>query len=348
MQRLSISKKSQLDIILDKNILFNGFEVPEQNTLHGSLVFTPGSCIKVKRIVLQFEGRYVVSTSSDIRKSKTAFFETNWVFLDENRGKTFSGGLSNTFDFYLCLPTHLPESVRSQHGSIQYKFKAAVFTSLTHFNLKTEKPLCVQRQVDSLLTSRHITNISQSWRDMLVCSISIPGFRHAPGDEFPLKIQHQVTDDTKLVRILLAACMLKQSITYKSPVVPNAVIRETEKTLDMTFVWLNDDGVNGENKMMIKIPSSLKIYDSSNQYIEVTHRLQVRLDISYKGDLHNAYHELPILISSQNHDASEALPLYHLIPGPPSYESVIQSDAHPTIPTVALPLYQASVLTSPL
>ncbi|KAK9764319.1 hypothetical protein K7432_008277 [Basidiobolus ranarum] len=345
INKISMSRKSQFNIVLDRDTFFKGSEGSGDHILSGSLVFTPSSSIKINKISLRFEGKYDVSTVAEIRKSETIIFCKDWSFLSGNQSKLFKGGQTSTYNFTLALPRDLPESTKTDFGSIQYKFKAVVSTSLIHFNLKSEKLVFIQRYLDSLLTPRHITTLSHGWRDMLSCSFSIPSLLFTPGDELPLRLQYHITDDSKSARILLVACLLKQRIVYKSPKNPNLIIRDAEKKLDMTFVWFKEEYMNGEKMMTIKIPSSLKVYDTSNQYIEVTHRLQIRIDIGYRGKLDSTYCEFPILIASQRQDISEELPCYHTITPPPSYEAFLESNTYSSVEIPTFPPHYNSIIS---
>ncbi|KAK9768928.1 hypothetical protein K7432_000055 [Basidiobolus ranarum] len=326
-----MNRKSQLDIVLDQDTFFKGYRGTGDHILSGTLIFIPSSFVKVNKITLQFEGRYTVSTNTDIRKSETIFFHKDWSFLSET--KSFKAGQTNTYDFSLALPRDLPESIKSEYGSIQYKFKALVDTTLIYFNLKAEKSVFVRRHADSLITPRHITHLEHEWAHKLSCAFTIPRLQFSPGDEFPLQLHHEVTDETKLVKVLLAACILKQRIVYKSPKNPHHILRETEKKLDMTFDWFREEHLHGEKVLVVKIPSSLKVYDSSNEYIEVTHRLQIRIDVGYKGKLDSAHYELPIIITPPEID--EELPCYNVIPSPPSYECSMEISSPPQYRTIS-------------
>ncbi|ORX90121.1 hypothetical protein K493DRAFT_318199 [Basidiobolus meristosporus CBS 931.73] len=331
-----MTRKTQLDIVLDQDTFYKGYGGSGDHILCGTLIFSPNSTIKVNKITLQFEGRYTVSTASDIRKNETVFYHKEWSFLNSSVSQTFKNGQTTSYDFTLAMPRDLPETIKAESGSIQYKFKAVVDTTLLYSKLKAEKPVSIWRYVDSLLTPRHVTQMEQEWESKLSCRFTIPNQRFTPGDEFPLQLQHEITDHTKLDKVLLAACLLKQHIVYKSPKDPNQVVRETEKKLDMSFVWFREELVNNEKVLMVKIPSSLKVYDSSNEYIEVTHRLQIRIDLGYKGKLTSAHFELPILIASPSLDTDEELPSYNIIPLPPSYECSMET-------IVAPPHYSAIV-----
>ncbi|ORX93427.1 hypothetical protein K493DRAFT_338265 [Basidiobolus meristosporus CBS 931.73] len=324
-----MTRKTQLNIVLDQDTFYKGYNGTGDHILSGTLIFAPNSTIKVNKISLQFEGRYTVATTSDIRKNETIFYRKEWSFLNTATSQTFKSGQINTYDFTLAMPRDLPESVKSESGSIQYKFKAVVDTTLLYSKLKAEKPVHIWRYADSLLTPRHITHLEQEWENKLSCQFTIPNLRFSPGDEFPLQLQHEITDNTRLDKILLAACLLKQRIVYKSPKNPNQVVRVAEKKLDMSCVWFREERVNNQKVLMVKIPSSLKVYDSNNEYIEVSHRLEIRIDVSFKGKLSSAHFELPILVASPSLGADEELPSYTVVPSPPSYECSMETALAP-------------------
>ncbi|KAK9761332.1 hypothetical protein K7432_013842 [Basidiobolus ranarum] len=317
-----MSRKSQVDIVLEEDTFYKGFDSSLGFTTQGYLCFTPASNIKVKRIYLKFEGKHTVSTVTDFRRNEEIFFQREWNFLNSERGQTFTSGKTVKLDFTLTLPGDLPETVKAEYGSIQYKFKAYIDTSIMYSNLKTERQIYLRRHTSALLSERYITETADVWREAVSYYLCIPTAEVAPGDEFPLKFQHRVLSD--MIRVLLTSCILKERVVYYSPNDPSIIIREYEKPLDAAFTWCQEDHMGeGERIINVKIPSMIKAFDSRNKCIEVTHRLHVRVDIDWNGKLENVHIDLPVVVVPQVQGVTEELPDYNAVPSPPSYEELL-------------------------
>ncbi|ORY01780.1 hypothetical protein K493DRAFT_298223 [Basidiobolus meristosporus CBS 931.73] len=334
-----MSRKVQFDVVLREDTFYKGFDSSIGCTIKGHLSLVPISNIKIKRLYLKFEGKHTVSTATDFRRSEEIFFQREWSFLSHERGQTFEGGKPVQLDFTLFLPGDLPETVKAEYGSIQYKFKAYADTSIMYSNLKAEKQIYLRRHTSALLSERYITEAADVWREAVSYYLCIPTAEVAPGDEFPLRFQHRVLSDT--IRVLLTACILKERIVYYSPGDHNTILREYEKPLDATFTWCQEDHMGeGQRVINVKIPSMTKTFDSRNKYIEVTHRLHIRVDVDWRGKLENVHIDLPVVIVPEVQGVVEELPDYNALPSPPSYEEYLST--HP--PTFG-PVQCLSVMT---
>ncbi|ORX97419.1 hypothetical protein K493DRAFT_300445 [Basidiobolus meristosporus CBS 931.73] len=327
-----MTRKSHFDIVLPTSVLYKGFVDPGGSTVQGSLIFTPASNVKVKKIHLKFEGRHVASTATDFYRSEETFFQRVWMFFSSERGELFEAGKQVSRDFTLVLPGNLPESIKADYGSIEYKFKAHVETSFLSGNLKAERNLYIRRHTPAFVDERYITETADVWKQAVSYYLSIPSFEVSPGDEFPLNFQYRVLKES--VRVLLVACILKEHVRYTSPKDPDEIVRDHEKSLDATFAWCQEDPTGeGKRTVNVKIPSSVETFDSRNPRIEVYHRLHIRIDIDWHGQLVNHQIDLPIVIVPQVEGIADQLPEYSTLPPPPTYTELLP----PTEPEIFPP-----------
>ncbi|KAK9685361.1 hypothetical protein K7432_015525 [Basidiobolus ranarum] len=239
-------------------------------------------------------------------------------------------GCSFKYDFEMTLHEELPESCMLEYGSVQYKFKAIAETSILYSNLKDEKEIFLRQNVNSWLDTVYPTEIDRNWRNILNINMKIPSNQYKLGSVLPLTFRTQLSDET--ARVVLVSCMLKEHMIFRSPKIHGSsrpVIRDQANNIDMAFTWCKNIGYNEEKVMEINIPFKRCSFDCSNEYVNISHKLHVRVDIQKQGVVESIGISFPILIVPQisselrfDELGIEQLPGYQVIPPPPSYDYV--------------------------
>ncbi|KAK9761671.1 hypothetical protein K7432_013259 [Basidiobolus ranarum] len=315
-------------IQLEKSTYYKSLEGTSGVVVRGSLLFTPTFQIKVNRIFLRFQGKYVATSTRDIRKTEKSLIEKQWVFFSAGRrSQTINGG-SYKYDFEITLSDEFPESCKLEYGSVQYKFKAVAETSLMFSNLKDEKEVFLRQNIGSWVDTIYQTEIHRNWRNALDINIRIPANQFKLGSVVPLAFQTRVSNDS--ARVVLVSCMLKEYVILRSPQAYGSsrpIIRDQDRKVGMAFAWCQRAD-NYENILVeIKIPANRCTYDCSNEYVSISHKLHIRVDIKRQGNIESISIPMPICIvprtSCELGPAEleiEELPGYEMITSPPSYE----------------------------
>ncbi|ORX90670.1 hypothetical protein K493DRAFT_317814 [Basidiobolus meristosporus CBS 931.73] len=325
---MSSTNKPLFKIRLDKTTYYKSLEESSGIIIRGSLLFNPTFTMKVNRITLRFQGKYVAISTKDIRKSEKVLIENQWVFFDAGKkSQTMQVG-SYKYDFEMALPEELPESCKLEFGSVHYKFKATVDTSMLFSNLKDEREVFLRQNVNSLLDSVYPNEITRNWRNLLKIRMTIPSNQYKRGSTLPISFQTQSVDES--VRVNLISCSLHEHLIFRSPKVYRSsrpVIRDQTRAMGMTFTWCKNLNSSEDTSMKIKIPDERCAYDCVNEYFEISHKLRIRVDIEKEGLVESLRICFPILIVPQistelSYDELdiEQLPGYEVIPPPPSYD----------------------------
>ncbi|ORY07643.1 hypothetical protein K493DRAFT_389286 [Basidiobolus meristosporus CBS 931.73] len=310
---------SSLNIFLQNSTLFSNPYTDEATpsiSLRGSVALNINSTLKIKKLYLQFSGKLSMQFPGTIKKTRRDIIELAVSLLEYDKATSISG--QHTFPFELLVPSDLPESLHGDYGKIKYTLKAVVETSFINFDLKTEVPVQVLRNITAQQELASECMVEDIARDSLACKVSMPTSEYIPGEKFDLQVSTLPLVDG--VNVKNATCTLKEHTHFHIPSKTDqsrVYVAEYSKCLDIKSKALtNNEQVK---TILLKAPEDSG-YSCINSFVEVTHELVVRIYWEKDTEMDCITLSIPInIITPVGEYEFDQLPTYCMIESPPPY-----------------------------
>ncbi|ORY04403.1 hypothetical protein K493DRAFT_205760 [Basidiobolus meristosporus CBS 931.73] len=341
---------SCVEIRLPENhLILNGARSESAGcVLRGSLVLNfPGSR-RVKKIWLNFSGQAQLSWNEGqyvhrAHNVKRIIVDHTWTFLDVGKkSRTLASG-QHVFDFELPLSGDIPETVRTEHGAIEYLLTAHVERPRFRTNYYSTRSVFIKRQVSSMATElMQSVVISDLWEDKLAYEFSVPYRAFGEGESITVGFRlHPLVEGLQVERV---SCSLKEYVRYESNGTNSHRVHSHQICFDEDFRPRRITELV-EKQTTLVVPKALEMiqYDCETDLIQIKHKLKAQIEVvEPNGTLTKILAAIPILIIPGSlEEALDCLPKYELGIPLPSYESVVPR-LRLQLPSVLPPAYEPS------
>ncbi|KAL0093784.1 hypothetical protein F4703DRAFT_1730630 [Phycomyces blakesleeanus] len=194
-------------------------------TLSGTCVATVHRPVKVRRLLVWFEGRCKVTLKStnygmpnpETSERRTLFTKDARFFGDDGQIHTLMPG-EYSYPFSFDLPSNLPSSFRGKRGYIRYRLQAAIYRPMFANNISAVKEVCLRRCLmddlvpfaDTLETVHGKINTHK-----LNYSATAPNMVYREGGLIRLNVAMSVIKpETQVVRSV--TCALRERVHYRT------------------------------------------------------------------------------------------------------------------------------------
>ncbi|KAI9019337.1 hypothetical protein CLU79DRAFT_758324 [Phycomyces nitens] len=303
--------------------------------LSGTCVATIHRPVKVRRLLVWFEGRCKVTLKStnygmpnpETSERRTLFTKDARFLGDDGQVQTLLPG-EHTYPFRFELPANLPSSFRGKRGYIRYRLQAAIYRPMFANNITVVKEICLRRCLmddlvpiaDTLETVHGKINTNK-----LTYSATAPNMVYREGGLIRLNVAMSVVKpETQTVRSV--TCALRERVQYRTTDQQSStVLHKTDDLFPLgysTFYPSKNADYNPAEKhdynAVFRVCPRVNI-DTTCRLLKVTHSVIVNIvveDTAPKEDGHETEDDMAYYTSED-----ERLSAKHFessIPSPPT------------------------------
>ncbi|ORX79112.1 hypothetical protein K493DRAFT_362724 [Basidiobolus meristosporus CBS 931.73] len=300
--------------------------------LRGSLVLNLPSSQRIKKISLNFSGRVrlswpegqcdFVQRTHSVRRTVV---DHTWTFLDATKkSKSLSSG-QHVYDFELPLSGDIPETVRTEHGAIEYELIAHVERPKFYSNYSASRDVLIKRQVPSTATElMQSVVIADHWEEKLAYEFFVPCKAFGEGES--ITVSYRLRPLVEGLQVQRVSCALKEYVRYESS-------DSSAHRINSHQICFDEDTQPRkiaeliEKETTVIVPKALEMiqYDCETDLIQIRHKLKAQIEVvESDGTVTKILAAIPILIIPGTlEDALDCLPRYELGIPLPDYESIV-------------------------
>ncbi|KAK9768772.1 hypothetical protein K7432_000293 [Basidiobolus ranarum] len=327
-----IMKPTDCEIALEKPVvLLYGSPIDAAGAaLRGTLILDVKKETKVKSIQLKLEGKVQVSWGTvQTRIVDDTVVNNTLTIIEPNSTYVLPVGQS-AFEFEFRFPGHLPETVWTHFGQVNYCIKAIIERPYILRDIRVKKAIVVKRfpnpnDTDIIDDSY---SVNQVYKDVASVNIQIPKRSYVLGETVPFHIK--VVGKAAICRV---AFRLIQNVNL-------CAAEATSTKLIQQWREISNSAVNCQEFLLnIRLPKN-DIFqpDCTTKYIQTSHEAMIIVSFDIGGKVECGYVSFNIGIVHKNQE-DESLPVYTPIQ--------IESDTLPKLPSykeVAVHSYQTCLI----
>ncbi|KAI9313270.1 hypothetical protein BX666DRAFT_2020749 [Dichotomocladium elegans] len=317
MMQLVHGPEFAINLETDHVILHGSVDESAGVILRGSVTLKCHENVKVKSVVLKFQGKTKVhwseghgSNQRHYREEKT-IIEHAWNFLEPKKKTYHLTEGQYKWDFELPLPGDLPNTVQHDMGQVYYRLKAVAERPAFSMKLAAKRNILVTRLLlPSALELNQSVVISNEWTNKLTYNISVPRMVYSCGNQIPISFDLLPTAPGLQVRAI--SCTLKEYVTLVSQEHSRNDNKIIKTIRDNHFEGVHDRYVRTE---ILEVPGEQQgriQSDIASELIKIKHKLKFTVSlINHDGHISELRAAVPIVIASvaPEEDASQ-LPAY--------------------------------------